>query len=717
MAQNPWDKDPVVRDRRLDERERAETRYRNSTGDANPLAQPVILPGEVGYAGPGQFLPDAGVVVRRQPWEADPVISESELAERAAVQAIGQAGLLNIPGMNAFTRGAIEQAPGGDEALAGIAALGTGSTYSEARRRQGMIADYDRENSGMERNLGGVAGFAAGLAAPGSRFVEGLPVAAGATQTAIRAAQGAKVGRAAAVSGAYGAAYGGGQGEGGVAERLPGAAIGLVTGAAGGAALQRGSQVVGTYAQRLTSIASPSAASPVAARVADFDRVGVDPMLAGVGGPLTQRTAQTLAGNVLTGGPMASASARVREQTVGAVDDIASRYGAAEGRGSAGAVLRRGAQEGADRLRQEGGSLYAPINALEANPTPIALTNAQGAITESLSTFTTPELRNWFARKATDLTDFENLLQRTGGTSSFAEARRLRSIVGQMLDDPEVFRSQSQAGLNRLYGALSDDIREGARLIGGDEAATALSRADRYYSAARGRADEVLRQFYGAQTDAEAYNRLVQRAATKGNRSSWQQIRQLRDSVTSEEWGDIGAGVIRTLGDKGDGFSVAQFATEWEKITPQARRILFGGSERAEVFQDLNALARVVRTQSGAARFYNYSESGNVAGNLAGASALGGASVAAMSGNAVPLVAVLGAGALGNGLSRILTSPRVARWAAGPASRAVPDGDRLARANPAFAEFWNANREAVIRLVAQNDNLAGQPATAAAEQE
>jgi hypothetical protein len=699
--QNPWENDPVVppsRDPRINEREQAETRYRNTTGDTNPLARPVILPGEEGYAGPAEYLPQAGVAVRRQPWESDPIASDP------------------ISGrLEAYSSSATEQLFGLDKVAAFTAGLLTGTPYSEVREIQGELRDYDRQNYAGERDAGGVSGFGATLFAPGAAWVGG-------------ATRGAQVARAAAVSGGYSGAQAFTQGEGSFAERLPRAAVAAPVGALGGAALQRGAQAVGGYAQRLGSIAGGSApASPMAARVADFDRVGVDPMLAGVGGPLTQRTAQTLGGNVMTGGPIIAGATRARDQTISAVDDIASRYGAAPDRDSAGGILRRAAQSGADNYRREGGALYAPINALEeassrvvsdvgpVQPQTIPLGNAQRAIQENLSVFQTPALRDWFTANATDLSALQGVLQRAEGQATLAEARQLRTIVGRMLDDPEVFRSQSQAGLSRMYGALSDDISEGARTLGGDEAASALSRADTYYSAARTRADDVLRQFYDSTTDAEAYNRLVARAQTTGNRSSWQQIRQLRDSVTPEEWGDIGAGVIRTLGQRGDDFSVSQFATNWEKMTPQARRILFGGSGRTEMFQDLQALARVTQAQQRAGRFYNSSESGNVAGNLAGAGALGGATMAAATGNALPLVTVLGTGAVGNGLSRLLTSPGVARWVAGPVNRAIPDAERLAARNATFAEFWNANREAITRLVAQNDNLASAPGRVAAE--
>lgn len=656
-------------------------RYRAAHPE-DPQAR-VVQFGEPGYPG-SQSRYD-------EPSRAWVALTDAEIAQKLEQERAREAEIASLQSgpVESFAAGAVEQIPFLDEAAAGVTGLVTGTPYEEVRRLQGDLQTYDRENYGAERNAGGVAGFAAGLAAPGSGYV--------------RAGQGiGQIGRAALVGGAYGGLYGAGAAEDGYANRLRGAAVG----AASGAALGGGLQAAGNYAGRLAGIAQTARPStPFQNRVADFERVGVDPTLAGTGGPVSQRLAQTLSGNLLTGGPIRRAADLAREQTIGAVDDIASRYGSAEGRDTAGRVVRRASEAGAQRFRQEGGQLYTPINQLEqSNLSPIQLSNAATALSEELAVFRTPELRSWFTRNATELSDLEGVINRANaaGGATLAEARRLRTAVGKALDNPETFTSQSEAGLRRMYGALSDDITAGARQLGGEDAVNALSRADTYYSAARTRANDTLKQFYDVQTDAEAYNRLAAAARTSGNRSSWQTLRQLRDSVTPEEWGDIGSGVIRTLGQRGDDFSAAQFATEWEKLTPQARRVLFGGTGREELFSDLSALARVARTQREAGRFYNASESGNTVGNLGVGSAAGGSIVAAASGNPLPLIALVGTGATGNGLSRLLTSPGVARWAAGSARNAVRDGDRLARRNAQFADWWSVSRDAVARSAGQN---------------
>jgi len=700
----PWETDPVVtlprqrNDPRLNEREQAETRYRNTTGDRNPLARPPILQGEEGYVGTqGQYLPQADVIVAEQPWGNDPVVTPSEMAAQAEAErrlgSNGDAAAREGQLFQGLTFGFADEASGrlaqlGQQGKNVLRNLNGQPIEIESADLRDAVTNYSRDQNETfqrERPLESLALQFAGGALTGGVAGGGRATLANAARTGL----------------ASGAAYGAGTAEGGFADRLAPAALGGAIGAAGGVALQA---AVSPLVGRLSGIASgnaPRAVNPVAERVQASRWAGIDPALAGQGGPITRRIAGTLSGNVAASGPMTAASGRVREQTISAVDRIADQYGAAAGRDSAGQVLRRGAETGARELRQEGGNLYQPVNALEQNTTPIPLNNARQAIDESLSTFSTPEIRDWFRNNATDLTSFDDVLQRANNQSTFAEARQLRSIVGRMMNDPTVFNSRSEAGIRRLYGALSDDISQGAETLGGPQAAQALGRADQFYSAARDRADRVLEQFMGADNASTAYERLLAVARGTGRRSDWAQLGQLRRSIPAEDWNEIGAGIIRNLGGQGEDFSPAIFTREWEKLTPQARRTLFGGQGREDQFRDLNNLARVIKDQKGATQFYNYSESGNALGNVGVGSALGGAGLALVTGNPVPIIAVVsGLGAMNVG-ARLLTSPGVARWMAQPAQRAIASAPRLAARNADFAAFWAANRQAITNALQQ----------------
>lgn len=121
-----------------------------------------------------------------------------------------------------FAQSAAEQIPFLDEAAAGLAGLTTGQGYRAAREAQAGLAERDRREAPLARNIGGIVGAVAPAA---------LPVAA-----PLRAVQGgSKVGNALrmGVGGAgYGALYGAGAGEGSLADRAPGAFSGAMIGGA-----------------------------------------------------------------------------------------------------------------------------------------------------------------------------------------------------------------------------------------------------------------------------------------------------------------------------------------------------------------------------------------------------------------------------------------------------------------------------------------------------
>lgn len=217
-----------------------------------------------------------------------------------AADILRQSGILT--GAGAFDRSALEQAPLGDEIAAAVIAPFVGQNYSGVRDIQADLAQHDRENFGLQRNAGGLAGFTAGLAVPaGSGVVQagrGL-----ASQTA----------RATALSSGVGAAYGFGAGEGSFSERLPGAVQGGVIGGVTGGTLHAGGQ----YAGRLLGISNanaplprPSADESAAARLARtiddtggaatersrLEGLGLSPSLMDIGGGTTERLVRTAAG-------------------------------------------------------------------------------------------------------------------------------------------------------------------------------------------------------------------------------------------------------------------------------------------------------------------------------------------------------------------------------------------------------------------------------------
>ena len=137
-----------------------------------------------------------------------------------------------------------EQIPFGDDAIAGAVGLLSGEGYDAVRQNQLASREVLNQTEGALRDVGGVAGAAASLFAPGSSY--------------IQAGQGiGRIGRAAAVGGGYGALFGAGNTDGDLQERGVAALINAALGAGGGAVLQRGADDLAGAAAAARATPSP----------------------------------------------------------------------------------------------------------------------------------------------------------------------------------------------------------------------------------------------------------------------------------------------------------------------------------------------------------------------------------------------------------------------------------------------------------------------------
>lgn len=187
---------------------------------------------------------------------------------RAAGDPIGGAvGEEQAPGIYTRTAGigdavgaaalaASEQVPFLDEAVAFTTGLATGEGYDAMRERQRAVASVDRQQQGLARNAGGIAGFGLGLLAPGASYVGR---GANAAQMAGRAAQVGAIG---------GGIYGAGAADDSYGARLSGLATGAAVGAGTGGLLQMAGN-------RLASSAARSITAP-ASQARRLSRAGVD---------------------------------------------------------------------------------------------------------------------------------------------------------------------------------------------------------------------------------------------------------------------------------------------------------------------------------------------------------------------------------------------------------------------------------------------------------
>lgn len=158
-------------------------------------------------------------------------------------------------------------------------------------------------------------------------------------------------------------------------------------------------------------------------------------------------------------------------------------------------------------------------------------------------------------------------------------------------------------------------------------------------------------------------------AVLSGTEAGATVLRKVTQSLPVEAKRALSASVVRRLGratnsqqnDDGDAFSSQTFLTNWSKLSPEAKRVLFD-SHGPEFRRDMDALARVASNlRDGSKVFANPS---GTAGATAGVGLLSAVGTTVGTGN-FPLAAKIVAGAMAtNGAARFLTNPNVVKWLA-----------------------------------------------------
>lgn len=522
------------------------------------------------------------------------------------------------------------------------------------------------------------------------------------------------------------------------------AASRAATPAAAPAAAQAASKpnALAQAAQRITG-ATPEA-------VAQFDQAGVRPSVAAVS-PGAATGANMVAENVIAGAGAKGARANMAGQVAdvqASAKRIGQQYGQAADRTATGEAVQQGVQDFNERFSDRADKLYRPIFDKINSAYQQAVQKAQAgatdpAVSERLAQAGYPEpakppvinpeatigvLNDINARG--DAPALKKLFQtpqvrtlttattRDAEALSFNDLRNARTWVRNAQRDPALRQGISEGDLQRLEGALTQDINTNASAIAGPAAARQLKQADTFYRLGSQRIRNGLQAFLGkgGQATAEsAYDRIWRAAGNAGGADS-ARLQQLKASLQPSEWGDVAASVIDRMGapSKGaanvaepDAFSLANFVSNYGALSDRGKAMLFGtGDLRGQ----LDNLAQVAGKVKAVERGANASKSGVSVQNFASLAAL------ANPHTMVPAAAGLGALNLGG---RFLTDPAAVRWianlgkaqASGPAavSSAVGRLGSAARSNAALVPLYAEAIKLVPQKTAAGSTSPGQP--------
>lgn len=504
----------------------------------------------------------------------------------------------------------------------------------------GTVLPLGLEKAGVTMGLRAVAGDAYRAAR-----LEGFTAAEAKTIAARAVAR-----RAAVEGGVYGGAYGADAGNT-PRERLIGGTLGTVTGAIGGVAANGLGKAVsrairnraaGKAAETaidgaedyVTPSATPGQASAIAARY------GVRPTPASTGGPLSVGT--QIGMSSLPGAKQAIGAAAEREAggLNDAVSGIAKSIGTPTTPEQAGSALAEGAQDYAKTSGAQARELYGARDAaFGGTEAPVRATNTETALAGLQAKYpNNPQVAELFqhaalkklASASPDNTDHEWTLGEATDALSY-----VRGVLRAMDNNPNA-NAKVTANIRTIKNAIESDVNDAAAAA--DQFNTSMGRpggaveaqraADKFYADRAAALNGSLKTATASAKDSikvpgeKVYGEVLRNAQRKGGnlkalRDSWFRLPdKAKSTFAATAIDDMGRATASNQNAAHTAWSYETFLTNFDKLSPQAQRIMFGADASKQLAEIASYAARLRKTN----RLRNFS---NTAHGLLSATLLG----------------------------------------------------------------------------------------------
>jgi len=458
------------------------------------------------------------------------------------------------------------------------------------------------------------------------------------------------------------------------------------------AALAVGGEKAGTVlaegGKRVLTGVSPTVRNTASDLIAKFESLGIEPvgaaisrkgMLGRVGAGLEQRMAA---------GPIVQKQAeRVLVQLDYALRGIASKMGQVRTPNEAGAAVKASVEAAEKRIRDAFSKKYNEV---------FDEIGADTIVTDmsSVNTVLQPFLKQ-IAELPADAQPTGQLLalvKKYDALSKFAETgsvtfKQLRDLRTQLRLIRGKKTSGTQGDYDRMvediYKGITDDLSNAANNVN-PELGAKLKAIDVERAIFADTAQKTFDKIRKFDADNQAYEYIMTSAKGTG-REGIKALQRLRDNFTPEEWGDVAGSVLYNLGRENVGaqvgdvaeFSVATFMkrlSEIKKNGPEGMEALFGGTQFAEVSQDLMNLVDVVGALKEVKRYTNFSNTAGALDQMVFWGSLTQAAERVIAGETGTAAAIVTGGVLAPvAAAKLMTSPGFIKWLATPASEISKD--------------------------------------------
>ena len=247
------------------------------------------------------------------------------------------------------------------------------------------------------------------------------------------------------------------------------------------------------------------------------------------------------------------------------------------------------------------------------------------------------------------------------GTLPYQAVSALRSRLGERLNSVNLTDDIDRATIKRLYGSLTEDIRDS---LDDPKALSAWRRANRHTAAGHDRIERI-----EAVIKRKGGPERIFQAAMSGTKDGATTLRSLMQSLPVAGRRMVTSAVLRRLGvarassqnATGDAFSTETFLTNWNNLSREAKRTLFD-RQGATFRRDMDRIARFASNlREGSQIFRNPSGTAQAQTQAATAGAF---VLSLLTGNFAAGTAVAGSAVVGNLTARLMTNPNFVHWLA-----------------------------------------------------
>jgi len=278
------------------------------------------------------------------------------------------------------------------------------------------------------------------------------------------------------------------------------------------------------------------------------------------------------------------------EGTLGQIETKAGELAAGETRGSAGIEAKQGLEQWLSKgYKKDVEAAYDAVDQHLTSDIPQTMSS-----TRKMMDTIQAELRS--ARLPVDTPAIKMIQDAATDPNglTYQGMKILRTKLGEELQNPTVNLQGAEPELRRLYGALSDDLKNVVKLNGGDDALKAFNEANRLNTATE--ADrQALLKVVGLTTATKSgdavFDNLLKMAGSKAG-SDIPKLALAKRILPPDVWETVSRGSIDQLGKKNNVFDANALFSNYGQLSDQGKDILFGltGEPMRQAMDDLSVV-------------------------------------------------------------------------------------------------------------------------------